>query len=131
MTSRAFGRLFAILVVCAVLHGGNAFGQITNRRVLSTGPAGTRTATLEEQLTNRLRAVADDQKGFIRHVTRLVNEKKLDVKLVVALERYSLRRNPTLPFPYFARAIRFEADRRGVPLPPVRAFADSRGTVLR
>ncbi|MEM9644481.1 MAG: hypothetical protein AAF989_05770 [Planctomycetota bacterium] len=100
--------------------------QVTVGQKLSALPR--ETATLEEQLTNRLRAVTDDQRAFVKHIVRLVEQKRLDIKLVVAVERYALKRNRTLPFPYFERVIRFQAERRGITVPTVRQFANTRAT---
>jgi hypothetical protein len=96
-------------------------GQITPPRTLSA--QGDRFTTLEEQLTNRLRATADDQRGYIKFVVEQVRQGRLDLSLVVAVERYALRRNPDFPFPFFDRALRHEGAKRGVVLPPVRDFA--------
>jgi len=101
-----------------------ASAQITGPRILSA--SSERFANLEEQLTNRLRATATDQRGFIRFVVNQVREGRLESKLVVAIERYALRRNRNLPFLYFERALRYEASRRGVTLPAVRQFASTR-----
>jgi len=49
---------------------------------------------------------------------------ELDQARVLAFERYAIRRNPEFPFPFFERAMRFEADRTGVVLPPVRMLAN-------
>lgn len=103
---------------------GSAQAQVTNRRVLSTSI--DRHANLEEQLTNRLKAVANDQRAFLRFVINLVRERKLESSLVVAIERYALRRNPSLPFLIFERALRYEAQKRGIALPAVRQFATTR-----
>lgn len=98
--------------------------QVTERRSLSAST--DRFANLEEQLTNRLRAVANDQRAFIKYVTNKVREGSLDASLVVAVERYALKRNAALPFLFFERAIRYEAKKRGVMLPAVRQFATTR-----
>ena len=103
-----------------------AHAQITAPRSLSAGT--NRLATLEEQLTNRLRATRQDQIGYVKYVVEQVRVGKLDTKLVVAVERYALRRNPQYPFPYFERALRFEAGKRGVPLPTVKQFASTKIT---
>lgn len=113
----------ALLFLCFAPSLAQA--QITSPRILSASPT-DRFATLEEQLVNRLRATAEDQRNYLNFVVRLVKENKLDLKLVVAVERYALRRNPGFPFPFFERALRFEAKRRGIVLPPVRQFATTR-----
>ncbi len=123
------------LIYRAVLHvavlGGltlvclpPAHAQITAPRSMSAST--NRLATLEEQLTNRLRATRQDQIDYVKFVVEKVRVGKLDTKLVVAIERYALRRNPHYPFPYFERALRFEAGKRGVPLPTVKQFASTK-----
>jgi len=102
----------------------NAEAQITAPRILSATP--DRFATLEERLTNRLRAVAEDQRAFIRFVVGLTRQGKLDLRLIAAIERYALKRSSALPFPYFERVIRFEGDKRGLVIPPVRQFATTK-----
>lgn len=92
-----------------------------------TGPAPrSRTATLKQQLTNRLRATTDERKQFVNEVVRRVDAGDLDIRLVVAIERYSIRRYAKFPFPFFERAMRFEAGKRGVVLPSVRTFVTTR-----
>ena len=103
-----------------------AHAQITAPRSLSAST--NRLATLEEQLTNRLRATRQDQIAYVKFVVEKVRVGKLDTKLVVAVEKYALRRNPHYPFPYFERALRFEAGKRGVPLPTVKQFASTKIT---
>ncbi|WP_235033222.1 hypothetical protein [Rubripirellula obstinata] len=114
----AFAGVLAVLVSTQ-----SASAQITPGRTLSASRDPL--ATLEEQLVNRLRATALDQRAYLKFVVKQVREGKLDIKLVVGIERYAIRRNPSLPFLYFERALRFEAGKRGVALPPVRQFATS------
>ena len=80
------------------------------------------TVTLRDQLINRLRATTPERQAFIDHVIKQVTEQKLDLRLVIAVERYSIRRNRAFPFPFFERAIRIEAAKRGVALPAVQTF---------
>jgi hypothetical protein len=101
-----------------------ADAQVTMPRILSATPK--RTATLEEQLVNRLRATQDQQKAYIKFLVKQVNENKLDTRLVLAIEKKALQRNPYYPFPFFERAMRFEAKKRNVILPPVQLFATTR-----
>jgi hypothetical protein len=98
--------------------------QITSPRVLSSGRETS--ATLEEQLVNRLRATRDDQRAYVNHVVALTKAGKLERKLVVAVERYAIRRNSQYPFPFFERALKYEAAKRRVVLPAVKNFASTR-----
>lgn len=110
-----YGALFVGALLAAPVSA-----QITPARSLSggTGPV----ATLEEQLINRLRATTDAQAEYIRLVVKLVDEEKLEARLVVAIEQYAIRRNPRFPFPYFERALRYESAKRGVILTPLRHY---------
>ena len=118
-------RSFTALVVAITMSFSvPAAAQITGTRVLSAEQ--DRLATLQEQLVNRLRATRNDQKGYLSHVIRLVRQGKVDRGLVIALERYALRRNPSYPFPFFERAMKYECGKRGVSLPPVKQFANTR-----
>ena len=116
-----FGTTIALL---SVAFDSTAHAQITPRRV-NTGASG-RVATLEEQLVNRLRATTADQRVYIKAVATKVDEKKLDKRLVLAVERYAIRRNRYFPFPFFQRAMRFEAAKRSVILPSVQEVASTR-----
>lgn len=125
MQPPAMASLRRSLLVCGVLFAGALFAesasaQITPSRSLSGGTAPV--ATLDEQLINRLRATTDVQADYIRQIVKLVDEKKLESRLVIAVERYALRRNPRYPFPYFERALRYESAKRGVILVPLRHY---------
>lgn len=111
--------LLGVFSVCSP----SAEAQISGQRQLPG--ANSLTATLQEQLTNRLRATRQEQRDYIKLVVEKVDDGKLERKLVVAIERYAIRRNPNYPFPYFERALRYEAGKRGVPLPTVRQVAST------
>ncbi|EMI22423.1 secreted protein [Rhodopirellula maiorica SM1] len=101
----------------------SATAQVTVPRMLSATT--DRSATLEEQLTNRLRATSEEQRAYLRFVVLKVKEGKLDLRLVVAVERYALRRRPDFPFPFFERAMKVQAAKYGVVMPPVKTFAST------
>ncbi|TWU24165.1 hypothetical protein Pla52o_20890 [Novipirellula galeiformis] len=101
----------------------SASAQITAPRTLSASSG--RLATLEEQLTNRLRATSEDQRAYLRFLVLQVKEEKLDTRLVVAVERYAIRRRPDFPFPFFERAMKVQALKYGVVMPPVKSFAST------
>ena len=113
-----------VVLVLALTATPVVVGQITSPRVLSSSRSTS--ATLEEQLLNRLKATRDDQRAYIKHVVALTKTGKLEQKLVVAVERYALRRNSKYPFPFFERALKYEAAKRRVVLPTVRNFASTR-----
>jgi hypothetical protein len=110
----------SLVLICV----SSATAQITPPRILSAGV--DRFANLEEQLTNRLRATSEEQRDYVKFVVKQVREGKLDTKLVVAIERYARRRHPRLPFLFFERALRYEANKRGVTLPTVMKFASTK-----
>ena len=114
----------ATLIVSVLMQASEASAQITQPRVLSASQ--DKYANLKEQLTNRLRATKREQHGYINYVVKQVQKQKLEMRLVVAVERYALRRHPYYPFPYFERAMKVEAGKRGIAMPPVHQFATSR-----
>ncbi len=116
--------LVLLLGAVFVLQDEPAAAQIAGPGVPTQGDA---VASLEDQLINRLRATEEQQRGYIRRVTLLVREGKLEPRLVVAVYRYAVRRQPVYPFPYFERAMRFEAQKRGIRLPPVQLVATTAG----
>ena len=118
----------AILVVTQLVLSSRMEAQIGGTLSPSTQK---RVATLQKQLTNRLRATRNDQRAYINHIAKLVQQGRVDRSLVVALERYALRRSPGYPFPLFERAMKYECGRRGVSLPPVKQFANTRLQVPR
>jgi len=83
----------------------------------------TRVATLEDQLINRLKATTEDRQAYIRLVVAKTEAGIFDRGRILAFERYAMRKNPQLPFPYFERVMRVEAERVGEYLPPVRMLA--------
>lgn len=115
----------ALLVCIAVTTPASA--QITTPRTLSSDI--DRTARLEEQLINRLHATTDSQAAYLRHVASLVEQERLEARLVLAVQQYALRRNPRYAFPFFERALRFEAAKRGVGLPSIRHFQSTADTI--
>ena len=102
----------------------NVSAQITSTRSF----AGTevRRASLEEFLINRLRATNEDQKAYIREIVKRVTDKKLELKLVLAMERVARRRSPFFLLPYFERSLRVEAAKRGVAVPTIKQVIATR-----
>jgi hypothetical protein len=114
--------LVTLLMQAVTSQVANA--QITEPRKLSA--SSDRYANLEEQLVNRLRAFDQEKRAYIKMVVNKVSDGKLDVKLVLAIQRYAIRRNAEFPFPFFERALRYEAGKRGISLPTVRQFASTK-----
>lgn len=111
-----------LLSSLAFTSPGNA--QISVSRTLSASP--DRRSTLEELLVNRLRATSNEQKAYIKFLVKKVRAGKLDVKLVLAIQHKAVGKNQFMPFPYFERAMRHEAAKRKVILPPVKQFATTK-----
>lgn len=118
--------LFCLLapIVFALLPSSRAEAQITAPRNMTVKI--DEHAKLKERLTNRLHATTLGQQAYINYVVAQVKAKKLEMRLVVAIERYAIRRNSHFPFLFFERALKNEANRRGVSLPSVQQFASSR-----
>ncbi|MCC9645091.1 hypothetical protein LOC71_22665 [Rhodopirellula sp. JC740] len=85
---------------------------------------GDSTARLYERLVNRLHATTQPQQDYLQNIVQKVNDRKLDLRLVVAVERYAIRRNQHYPFPFFERALKYEAGKRGITLPSIKLFQD-------
>lgn len=124
MTKRLYFMLVAL--ACSSAMATTCQAQLTDPGV--SPASGTRVSTLEEQLINRLRATTEDRKAYIRLIGVLIADGRLEQRMVVGIERYALRKNPQFPFPYFERAMRFEAEKRGIELPPVQLLAGSAST---
>ena len=105
---------FGLLIPITPLAMTEARAQITSPVILSGER--DRYATLQDQLLNRLRATRDDQQAYINYIVEQVRLEKLEAGLVIAIERYAMRRNPQYPFPFFERALRYESAKRGVNL---------------
>jgi len=116
MLSKLISRI-AVIVAIQIGLSTYCSGQI----VVPT--RGTQTATLEDQLINRLRATTEDRQAYIRLVVAKVNTGEFDRGRILALERYAIKKNSSFPFPYFERVMRAEAERVGVYLPPVQLLA--------
>ena len=115
---------FAVLASASTSHA-----QLTTRRV--TSATENKVATLDEQIINQLRATTEDRKAFIRMVVLLVDQERFEKGHLIAIQRYAMRRNPDFPFPYFERAMRFEAEKVGITLPPVQLLAGSKSIQVR
>lgn len=111
--------LLAVFLTVGVTDSVRA--QITAPLEASTG--GVQVATLEQQLISRLKATTEDRQAYIRLVVQKTETGELERARVLGIERYAIRRNPNFPFPYFERAMRHEASKLGIYLPPVQLLA--------
>jgi hypothetical protein len=117
---------FAMLGSVSFAHRCEA--QLTPSRVASA--SATQVATLDEQLINRLRATTEERQAYVRLVVDKISTGEFDQRMVLAIERYAIRKNPQFPFPYFERAMRFEAEKRGIELPPVQLLVGAASTYM-
>jgi hypothetical protein len=72
---------------------------------------------LEDQLMNGLRVVTPDQRNYINQVVALVDQGQLPRAMVNVIYKWSLKRNPRVPLPYFQIALQALAERRGISVP--------------
>ena len=115
-----------LLVAAALWLMGNGLAEA--QIIPSTSEnLGSRTSTLQDTLVNNLHATLPEQRQFLQVVRTKVDEGKLELRLVLAVMRYSQRRHNQFPFPYFERAMRYQAAKEGVSLPASFTFLSSRG----
>jgi hypothetical protein len=119
----------ATLFASAILAANAATAQTTTPQISTVTVDPFR--VLEDQLRSRLRATSREQRGYISFVVKQVKEGRLDMRLVVAIERYAIRRRADFPFPFFERALKVEAAKRNVILPSVQTFATTKIAVPR
>ncbi|PAY19722.1 hypothetical protein CKO51_09460 [Rhodopirellula sp. SM50] len=96
---------------------------ITNTAIV----APTQGAALDDYLISRLRATTEDQRHYVREIVKLVDQNKLEKRLVLALERYARRKSPYFPLPAYERALRVEAAKRGVAVPTLKEIVARNG----
>ena len=109
------------LTMAATGLGQLTFGGPTGVTRLSTRQfrGSGRVASLRDQLKAGLRARRDVEFKFIEDVVKLVEQRKLPVKLVVETFRYARRKRTGYPFQYFQRALALRAARVGVTIKTV------------
>ena len=78
-----------------------------------------RVATLKDQLRAGLKARRSVEFKFIDDVVKLVEKRKLPVKVVLETFQYARRKPTGYPFQFFQRALALRAARIGVKLTPV------------
>lgn len=96
---------------------GRANAQETFSRNLAESNGGRGLVDFEIQLSRGLRVFLPQQKAFVSTVVGLVQQGKVSRAMVNTVYTWSLRRNPSVPFPYFEFAMRALARRRGVAIP--------------
>ncbi|MEO1526020.1 MAG: hypothetical protein AAFX06_11330 [Planctomycetota bacterium] len=121
--------LLSCVFALTVLLGGECQAQITTPQILSAQT--NKRATIEDYLINRLRATTDDQKAYVREILQLVDQRRLDLKLVLALQRRARAKRPHFPLPIFEQTIRFEGRKRGVAVPTLQEIVARNGASAR
>ena len=79
-------------------------------------PPGGRVADLQDQLENGLKARLPNEFAFIDVVVQRVEARQLTSGEVKSVFQWARRKNKHTPFPYFQRAMRIIAARKGVDL---------------
>ncbi len=76
-------------------------------------------ASLKDQLKAGLKARRTVEFRYIENVVKLVEQRKLPVKLVLETFQYARRKRTGYPFQFFQRALALRAARIGVQVKPV------------
>lgn len=110
------------LVVAANIQSSAVAASQTSQAATpfaETNDQGVQVADLKEQLEKGLQARRPVEFKFIANVVALVQQKKLPLDLVLSVFHWARRQviSRKYPFPYFERAMRILAARRGVTIP--------------
>ena len=79
---------FSLLFVCLVFASSDIAAQ-------------GNVAPLNEQLVNGLKATRPEEKAFINRVVAFVNAERLELGTVNAAFKWSRKRRPSYPYPFF------------------------------
>ena len=77
---------------------------------------GGQVADLEDQLKSGLKARLPNEFAFIAKVVQSVHDRRLSSGEVKSVFQWARRKNEKTPFPYFERAMRIVARKKGVSL---------------
>ncbi|MCO8122359.1 hypothetical protein NHH03_11485 [Stieleria sp. TO1_6] len=127
MMSQTFRLTVFAFAVLLPLAGVRQFVRAQIPVALSPTAAQSKQPSLAEYLVNRLRATSTDQRSYVAEIVKLVEEGKLERRLLIALERYARRKSPYFPLPVFERALRVEAAKRGVAVPMIKEIVARNG----
>ncbi|MCC9599284.1 hypothetical protein LOC67_01835 [Stieleria sp. JC731] len=123
-------RLKTIVAAMAIMLGlaSTASAQVSLfPQNVPVSPAQRKAPSLEEYLVSRLRATSEDQRNYVHAIVQLIEQGRLEKKLVLALERRSRGKNPVFPLPVFERTLRFEAARRHITVPTIQEIVARNG----
>ena len=114
------------LVLLFLLTDSSTAGAQTG---LTNGSAIARSQapSLEDYLISNLRATTHGQRSYVREIVKLVDQNKLEKRIVLALERYARRKSPYFPLPVYERAMRVEGARRGIAVPTIQEIVARNG----
>jgi hypothetical protein len=130
-TARSVAFFLSALSLSMIALESTALAQTATSDATSLGGrpliVPSQTASLADFLISKLRATTEEQRAYVREVAKLVDEKKLERRLVLALQRYAVRKSPYFPLPVFERALRVEAGKRHVPVPMIQEIVQRNG----
>lgn len=113
-----------ILAVCCVVGGcvtalparaQTIPGELDGNQA-ETNP-GFDVVRLEDQLQNGLRTFTPEQRAYVSQVVSLVEQGRLPRAMVNVVYTWAIKRNPSVPLPYFQIGLRALAERRGLTVP--------------
>ena len=107
-----FGKLLLVSVVGAIALSMSSAGVCHAQE----GSPGGRVAELKDQLEGGLKARLPHEFLFIAVVVDRVEKRQLSTGEVKSIFQWARRKNKVTPFPYFERAMRIIAARKGVSL---------------
>ncbi len=110
----ASGMVVCSFIAIAITPFRRVLAQEPTSRNLAESGSGRGLVDFEIQLSRGLRVFLPQQKAFVSSVVLLVQQGKISRAMVNTVYAWSLKRNPSVPFPYFEFAMRALARRRGV-----------------
>ncbi len=115
MSSRRYWMQAVLAGLFGVLTTQNSRAQ--EGRSFNSAELRTRNAVpLEDQLINGLRVTTPGQRAFVQLVVLRVNQGRLPRAMVNLVYEWAIKRNPSVPFPYFQIALRILSRKRGISL---------------
>lgn len=104
------------LLATTVTVGILAISFASEHSYAQESPPGVRIADLQDQLEGGLKARLPNEFAFINRVVQAVKDRELSLAEVKSIFQWARRKNNKVPFPYFERAMRIVAAKKGVAL---------------
>jgi hypothetical protein len=111
----------------AAILAGTGIGNFLAPRISQAQDSGTappgsaadgaKQPRLEDQLRYGLRCATPHQMEYVKLVADAVEQGQIPREMVNLVYRWSLERNPRVPFPYFQFVLRELGKRRNLPVP--------------